>query len=69
MPAGTPREAVLILQRETAKVLALPDVRERLRAGGNEPVGSTPEEFEARFKADVAKFAKIIADAKIPKQD
>ena len=42
---------------------------ERLRAGGNEAVGSTPEEFEARFKADVAKFAKIIADAKIPKQD
>ena len=69
VPAGTPREAVLILQRETAKVLKLPEVQERLRAGGNEPVGSTPEEFAARFNADVAKFAKIIADAKIPKQD
>ena len=69
VPAGTPREAVLLLQRETAKVLKLPDVQERLRAGGNEGVGSTPEEFEARFKADIAKFAKIIADAKIPKQD
>jgi tripartite-type tricarboxylate transporter receptor subunit TctC len=69
VPAGTPREAVIVLQRETAKALRLPDVRERLRAGGNEGVGSTPEEFEARFKADVAKFAKIIADAKIPKQD
>ena len=69
VPAGTPREAVVIIQRETAKVLKLPDVQERLRAGGNEAVGSTPEEFEARFKADVTKFAKIISDAKIPKQD
>ncbi len=69
VPAGTPREIVVKLQQETAKVLKLPDVIERLRAGGNEGVGSTPEEFEARFKADITKFAKIIADAKIPKQD
>jgi tripartite-type tricarboxylate transporter receptor subunit TctC len=69
VPAGTPHEAVVIIQRETAKVLKLPEVQERLRAGGNEAVGSTPEEFEARFKGDVTKFAKIIADAKIPKQD
>jgi tripartite-type tricarboxylate transporter receptor subunit TctC len=69
VPAGTPREIVQLLQRETAKVLKLPDVMARLRVGGNEGVGNTPEEFEARFKADIAKFAKIIADAKIPKQD
>jgi tripartite-type tricarboxylate transporter receptor subunit TctC len=69
VPAGTPREIVLRLQQETAKVLKLPDVVERLRAGGNEGVGSTPEDFDARFRADITKFAKIIADAKIPKQD
>jgi tripartite-type tricarboxylate transporter receptor subunit TctC len=69
VPAGTPREIVLRLQQETAKVLQLPDVIERLRFGGNEPVGSTPEEFDKRFRADIVKFAKIIADAKIPKQD
>jgi tripartite-type tricarboxylate transporter receptor subunit TctC len=69
VPAGTPREILLRLQAEAVKVLKLPDVIERLRTGGNEAVGSTPEEFEARFKADIAKFAKIIADAKIPKQD
>jgi tripartite-type tricarboxylate transporter receptor subunit TctC len=69
VPAGTPRDIVLRLQQETAKVLKLPDVLARLRAGGNEAVGSTPEEFDARFRADIVKFAKIIADAKIPKQD
>src|SRR4051812_11160601 len=67
--AKTPREIVEFIQRETAKVLALPDVRERLTAMVYEPVGSTPAEFEAYFKADVARFAKVVADANIPKQD
>jgi tripartite-type tricarboxylate transporter receptor subunit TctC len=69
VPAGTPREIVVKLQQETAKVLKLPDVMERLRAGGNESVGSTPEEYDRVFRADIVKFAKIIADAKIPKLD
>jgi tripartite-type tricarboxylate transporter receptor subunit TctC len=69
IPAGTPREIVVKLQQETAKVLKLPDVMERLRAGGNESVGSTPEEYDRVFRADIVKFAKIIADAKIPKLD
>ena len=69
VPAGTPREIVTRLQQETAKVLKLPEVIERLRTGGNEGVGSTPEEFDQRFREDITKFAKIIADAKIPKQD
>lgn len=69
VPAGTPREIVVRLQQETARVLMLPDVIERLRAGGNEAVGSTPEEFDARFRADITKYAAIIAAAKIPKLD
>jgi tripartite-type tricarboxylate transporter receptor subunit TctC len=69
VPAGTSREVVVRLQQGVVKVLKLPDVVERLRAGGNEGVGSTPEEFDARFRADITKYAKIIADAKIPKQD
>ena len=46
-----------------------PDVLERLKAAGNEPVGSTPEEFDALFKADLVKFAKIVKEAHIPVQD
>jgi tripartite-type tricarboxylate transporter receptor subunit TctC len=69
VPAGTPRDIVLTIQRETAKVLTLPDVIARLKTGGNEGVGSTPEEFDARFRADIVKFAKIIKDANIPTQD
>ncbi len=68
-PAGTPRDIVLRLQRETAEALKSPDVAERLRAGGNEPVGGTPEQLDALYRADIARFAKVIADAKIPKLD
>ena len=69
VPAGTPREIVVRLSQEIAKALKTPEVLNLLRSGGNEPVGSTPEEFAARFKADIELFAKVVADAKIPKQD
>jgi tripartite-type tricarboxylate transporter receptor subunit TctC len=41
----------------------------RLKAMGNEPVGSTTEAFDARFKSDLAKFAKVVKEANIPTQD
>jgi tripartite-type tricarboxylate transporter receptor subunit TctC len=69
VPANTPRDVVATIQRETAKALKSPDVLDRLKTGGNEAVGSTPEEFDARFRADIAKFAKIVKDARIPTQD
>jgi tripartite-type tricarboxylate transporter receptor subunit TctC len=69
VPARTPRDVVAVIQRETAKVLAPGDMQERLRAMGNDPVGSTPEAFAAKFKDDLAKFAKVVADARIPAQD
>ena len=69
VPSNTPRDIVMTIQRETAKALKAQDVLDRLKAGGNEGVGSTPDEFDARFKADIAKFAKIVKDARIPMQD
>jgi tripartite-type tricarboxylate transporter receptor subunit TctC len=69
VPANTPGEIVALIQREAAKALNAPDVRERLEATANEVVGSTPEAFAAVFKNDLAKFAKVVKDAKIPLQD
>jgi tripartite-type tricarboxylate transporter receptor subunit TctC len=70
MPARTPRDIVLKIQQEVAKVVRTPEVRERLAAlGGAEPVGGTPEEFDALFKADIARFARAIEQAGIPKVD
>jgi len=69
VPAGTPREVVDRLQHEIARVAQLPDVRQRMEATGNEAVGGTPEEFDAKFKSDVARFKRIVQDARIPSQD
>jgi len=69
LPARSPPEVVRLLARTTAAAVASRDVAERVRAMGNEPVGGTPEQFEARFKADLATFAKVIREAHIPLQD
>jgi len=69
MPAGTPREIVALIQREAAKALKMPDVRARMEATANEVVGSTPEAFATRFRSDLERFAKVVRDAKIPRQD
>ena len=65
-PAGTPKPVVDRLYMETAKALKMPDVIERLATqGGNELIGSTPDQFAAVIKVEIAKYAKIIKDAGI----
>jgi tripartite-type tricarboxylate transporter receptor subunit TctC len=66
-PAGTPKPIVDALQQEIARMVALPDVKERLAAIGFTPVADTPDAFAAELKREVALWAKVIADAKIPK--
>jgi tripartite-type tricarboxylate transporter receptor subunit TctC len=68
VPAKTPPEVVAAIHRETATIIADPAMTKRLLAMGNEPVGSTPEAFAAKFRDDVARFAKVIKDAGIPLQ-
>lgn len=68
-PAGTPAEIVTKLHAELVKILAMPEIRDRIIGWGNEIVGSTPEEFAASYKADIAKFGRIIKNARVPLQD
>ena len=68
MAAKTPPAIVERIQHETAKALALPDVRTRLGAMAYEGIGNPPAEFDAYYKDEITKFTKVIADAKIPKQ-
>jgi len=68
MPANTPAAIVERIQQEIVRAIALPDIRTRLDAMAYEPVGSTPKQFDAYFKSEIAKFTKVIADAKIPLQ-
>jgi tripartite-type tricarboxylate transporter receptor subunit TctC len=68
-PAGTPPEIVSAIQQNLAKALADPKVRGWLISTGQYPVGNTPAEFSAQFKADQARFARVVEQAKIPKLD
>ena len=67
-PANTPKDLVAKLSRETARILKLPDVSARLADLGAEAVGSTPEQFSAHIKAEIAKWAKVIRDANVELQ-
>jgi tripartite-type tricarboxylate transporter receptor subunit TctC len=68
VPARTPKEIIALLNREIIKIIALPDMRERLVTLGFEPVGNTPEECAAQFRTELAKWAKIIRAASIKAQ-
>jgi len=60
--AGTPHEIVARLQAEVAKVLRLPEVRERLAGLGADGVGSSPEEFAAFVRAEYARWGSVIRE-------
>jgi len=62
-PAGTPREIVTKSNADIVKILAQPDVREKLIGQGLDPVGGTPEAFAAYIKAEIAKWAGVIKAA------
>jgi tripartite-type tricarboxylate transporter receptor subunit TctC len=65
VPAGTPRAIIDLLHSEITRIMAAPHNRERFPALGVERVGSTPEEFGAYIKAEIARWAKVIRDGNI----
>jgi tripartite-type tricarboxylate transporter receptor subunit TctC len=64
-PAGTPPAIVSRISQEIAGAIKLPDVREFMAKEGADPVGSTPQEFGAFFKAEVDRYAQVIKSANI----
>jgi len=67
-PRGTPKAIVDRLSAETARILKLPDVNERLSGLGAQPVGGTPAEFAAFIQSETVKWAKVIKDANVELQ-
>ncbi|MEP9378653.1 tripartite tricarboxylate transporter substrate binding protein [Aquabacter sp. CN5-332] len=62
-PKGTKREQIDIMNAALQKVLVMPDVVERMRAIGAEPVtGSNPEKFGAFVDAEIAKWGKLVRE-------
>lgn len=64
-PAMTPRAIVNRLNSEIVRALNSPDLRERLKSQGADPIGNTPEQYTAFIQDEIAKWAKVIQAAGI----
>ncbi len=64
-PAATPPTIIDKLQQEIAKILKLPDVKDKLALDGSDPVGNTPAQFGQHMRAEVDKWRKLIQEAGI----
>src|SRR5262249_48669233 len=66
LPAGTPKDIIDLLNREIAKAMAMPDVKEKCAQLGFDVVANSPDEFSLYIKKEVDKWGKVIKDANIP---
>jgi tripartite-type tricarboxylate transporter receptor subunit TctC len=64
-PAGTPDDILARINRDTVAVMGMPDVKERLAVLGFDSATSTPAEFGARIKSEIAKWDKVVRAAHI----
>ena len=68
VPAGTPNDIVQFLSKEIREALKSPDIQEKALLFGLDARGTTPEEMQARMRADIVKWAAVIEKAGIEKQ-
>ena len=64
-PAGTPRDIIALLNREVNAVVQMEDFRARMAALGIEVAGGTPDSLQAEYAEELAKWGKVIRDAKL----
>jgi tripartite-type tricarboxylate transporter receptor subunit TctC len=68
VPTGTPKEITALLHREIVKIIALPDIVEKMTALGFVTVGNKPDEAAALFRTEGIKWAKVIREGGIKAQ-
>ena len=64
-PAGTPKEIITRLNGELNKIIAAPDMRQRLIDNGFEPVGGSPEKATEKIHSEILKWAPVVKAAGI----
>lgn len=65
VPSGTPKQIVGQLHGEIMRIVNLPDVKDRFTGLGFETVGNTPDQFDAFIRSEIAKWGKVVREAKI----
>ena len=63
MPAATPKPLVTRINADIIRALQAPEVKERFDAQGLEIIGSSPEQFAAHLKAEIARWSKVVKAA------
>jgi tripartite-type tricarboxylate transporter receptor subunit TctC len=66
VPAGTPGPIVKRLYDEAKRIMALPDIRQRVTDMGADVIANSPQQFSAQIKREVTRWGKVIRDANIP---
>jgi tripartite-type tricarboxylate transporter receptor subunit TctC len=64
-PAGTPKDIVDLLNKQVARIMALPDIKDRMATIGFDPTLSSSEELTAHMKAETDKWSKVVREANI----
>ena len=64
-PAKTPRDVIMKINADVLKIVSSPELRERLKADGSDPVGNSPEQFATFLRDEIAKWAKVIKFANV----
>ncbi len=65
VPAATPRPIIEKIQRDTARVLAMPDVKAKLAGVGMLPVGNSPSEFATAIDAESKRWAEVVRNRRL----
>ena len=65
VPAATPKDIIAKLNQDITQILNMPEMRETLSSQGLEPVTSTPEQFGALIRSDLARWANVVKSAGI----
>ena len=68
-PAGTPKAIIDKLSTEIARILAMPDIKQKLIGQGMAPMISGPDQFAALIRAEMAKYGEVIKSANIKIED
>jgi tripartite-type tricarboxylate transporter receptor subunit TctC len=64
-PANTPRDVITKINADVIRIVSSPELKERLKAEGSDPVGNTPEQYAAFLRDEIAKWAKVIKFARV----
>lgn len=64
-PAKTPRDVIMKINADVIKIVNSPELKERLKADGSDPVGNSPEQYAVFLRNEIAKWAKVIKFANV----